>query len=233
MNERIIWDFLYDKIKNQYGVAGLMGNLFVESRLTPNRLQNTYKKKLGMTDDEYTSAVDNGSYVNFVRDSAGYGLVQWTYWSRKEELLKYAKKVNKSIGNLEMQLEFLWLELQKYKTCLNVLKTATNVKEASDIVCTSYERPADQSEKGKQNRANYGNMYYLMFATKETSCHKSVFITTDKVNIRKGNGKEYDRITMANAASSFEYVATSQNNWHAIKLRDQVAWVSGEFSKVR
>lgn len=65
---------------NDFGVAGLMGNLFAESGLNPKNLQNTYEKKLGMTDAEYTAAVDSGSYSNFVKDSAGYGLAQWTYW---------------------------------------------------------------------------------------------------------------------------------------------------------
>lgn len=40
----------------------------------PNNLQNVYNNKLGKTDAEYTAAVDNGSYGNFVKDSAGYGL---------------------------------------------------------------------------------------------------------------------------------------------------------------
>ena len=44
-----------------------------------------------MTDAEYTAAVDSGSYTNFVRDSAGYGLAQWTYYSRKQALYDYAK----------------------------------------------------------------------------------------------------------------------------------------------
>ena len=65
----------------------------------------------GMTDLEYTKAVDDGSYTNFVRDSAGYGLAQWAYWSRKQELLEYAQKVGTSIADLGMQLEFMWLSL--------------------------------------------------------------------------------------------------------------------------
>lgn len=56
---------------------------YAESGLMPNNLQNTYNNKLGKTDAEYTAAVDNGSYGNFVKDSAGYGLAQWTYWSEK------------------------------------------------------------------------------------------------------------------------------------------------------
>ena len=72
-NEEKIWNYLYEKIKNPFGVAGLMGNMMAESGLQPNNLQNTYEKSLGFTDEEYTKAVDNGSYTNFVNDKAGYG----------------------------------------------------------------------------------------------------------------------------------------------------------------
>ena len=45
-----------------------------------------------MDDKQYTAAVDNGSYKNFVNDSAGYGLAQWTYSSRKQ-VRKMFKKI--------------------------------------------------------------------------------------------------------------------------------------------
>ena len=60
MNEKRIWDFLMARLGNAFGTAGLMGNLYAESALNPKNLQNTYEKKLGMTDNSYTAAVDNG-----------------------------------------------------------------------------------------------------------------------------------------------------------------------------
>jgi hypothetical protein len=84
-----MWDYFKSKGLNDYGVAGLMGNLQAESGLRPTNLQNTYEKSLGMTDAEYTAAVDAGTYTNFVNDKAGYGLAQWTYWSLKQEMLNY------------------------------------------------------------------------------------------------------------------------------------------------
>ena len=65
-------------------------------------LQNTYEKKLDLSDVQYTAKVDDGSYTNFVKDSAGYGLAQWTYWSRKQALQEYAKASGKSVGDLDM-----------------------------------------------------------------------------------------------------------------------------------
>jgi hypothetical protein len=46
-------------------------------------MEDQYQSKLGYDDDSYTSAVDNGTYTNFVTDAVGYGLAQWTYWTRK------------------------------------------------------------------------------------------------------------------------------------------------------
>lgn len=106
-NEERIWNYLIGEGLSKAGAAGLMGNLFAESGLSPKNLQNTYEKKLGFTDDSYTAAVDSGSYQNFVRDSAGYGLAQWTFWSRKQNMLDFARAAGKSIGDLEME-EILW-----------------------------------------------------------------------------------------------------------------------------
>lgn len=169
-NEECIWNYLVGKGMSSAGAAGLMGNLYAESALNTKNLQNSYEKKLGHTDDSYTDAVDNGSYSNFVRDSAGYGLAQWTYWSRKQNMLEFARAAGKSIGDLEMQLDFLFKELSSgYKTVLSVLKTATTVKAASDSVLLNYERPADQSDAVKEKRARYGQDYYDKYAKAATT----------------------------------------------------------------
>lgn len=164
-NDKTIWEFLKSQGLNDFGAAGLMGNLFAESGLSPTNLQNTYNNKLNMTDDEYTSAVDTGSYGNFVHDSAGYGLAQWTFWSRKQALYNYAKSTGKSIGDLTMQLEFLFQELSSgYKNVLSTLKSATSVLQASNCVLLQFERPADQSTSAQNKRASYGENYYNKFA---------------------------------------------------------------------
>lgn len=158
-NEEIIWNFLYKRLKNPYGTAGLMGNLFAESSLNPT-LANGVKKKTGMTNTEYTAAVDKGTYTTFTKDSIAYGLAQWCYAARKEKLYAKIKSMAVSIGDINGQLEYLWEELQGYKTVINTLYSAKTIREASDIVLTRYEKPANQSEGVKQMRARYGQNYY-------------------------------------------------------------------------
>ena len=168
-NAKVIWDRLYAAIQNPYGVAGVMGNFYAESALKSTNLQNTYEKKLGMTDEEYTAAVDNGSYTNFVHDSAGYGLFQATYWSIKESLLKFAKSKGVSIGDRDMQVDwFLQAMKNEYKAIWSVLTTAKTVREASDAVLLKFERPADQSEAVQKKRAEYGQTYYDKYARTAT-----------------------------------------------------------------
>ena len=167
MSEKTIWEYLKAQGLTDAGAAGLMGNLYAESGLRPNNLQNSYEGKLGMADAEYTEMVDRGTYANFGNDRAGYGLAQWTYPSRKAALLAYAKAARKSIGDLEMQLGFLMQELSTgYKTVLNVLRTTVSVREASDIVLLQFERPADQSEARRKQRAEYGQKYFDKYAKK-------------------------------------------------------------------
>lgn len=162
--EKQIWDFLKGKGLNSFAVAGIMGNLKDESNLDPQNLQNVYETSLGLSDAEYTRRVDNGAYTNFVHDSAGYGLAQWTYYSRKQNLLAYAKETGRSIGNLQMQLEFLWKELQGYTVVMSTLGAAKTVKQASNIILTGYERPANQGDAVQNRRAKYGEGFYAKYA---------------------------------------------------------------------
>lgn len=166
-NEEKIWIYLMDKIRNAYGVASMMGNLYAESGLQPNNLQNSYERSLGFTDDEYVRAIDNGTYTKdqFIYDQAGAFLAQWTFWTRKKALYEYAKSQGKSIGDLEVQLNFLYKELTtSFPSVLSALKNATSILEASNIVLMKFECPADQSVAVQNKRAEFGQKYYDKYA---------------------------------------------------------------------
>ena len=185
-----IWDYMMNIIGNPYGVAGLMGNLLAESAMRSNNMQDSYQNRLGYNDVTYTAAVDDGSYTNFVKDGVGYGLAQWTYYTRKQALLNYAKSKNKSIGDLTMQLEFLCKELNGgFKSVLNDLKGATSVLEASNSVLFKFEAPADQSEAMQKTRASYGQGYYDKYADKtvtNTPSVESKFKVGDEIKLVAG-----------------------------------------------
>ena len=193
-NAEKIWTHLKSFGLNDYGVAGLMGNLYAESGLNPMNLQNSFEKTLGYTDASYTNAVDNGSYSNFVRDSAGYGLAQWTYWSRKNALLAFCKAAGTSIGDLDMQLDFLMKELSEgYAGVLNVLKNATSVFEASNVVLLQFERPANQGVSVQNKRAEYGQKYFDRFSSDEDLSvdEFSNLFNEMRNSLRDNDGSEY------------------------------------------
>ena len=165
---RKIWNKLCAAGLTEAGAAGLMGNLKAESDLDPCNVQNTFERKIGYDDRGYTEAVDFGSYPDFANDGAGYGLAQWTYPARKAALLAFAKARQRSIGDLDLQLDFLLHELRSdYPALFHQLCTASDVRAASDAVLTQFERPADMSESVKAKRAGFAGAFLREFGGQE------------------------------------------------------------------
>lgn len=218
-NDEKIWNYLKSKGLNDFGIAGLMGNLRAESGLNPKNLQNSYETKLSFSDDEYTSKIDDGSYTNFIKDKAGYGLAQWTWWTRKQNLINYAKSQKKSIGDLEMQLNFLWKELSEgYKSVLNTLKSATSVLQASNAVLLQFEKPANQSKAVQDKRAQYGQEYYEKFSNKggnsmSYSRQKVVDLAESWVGKNEKDGTYKSIIDIYNTQKTFPRGTKMQYGW--------------------
>ena len=96
-----LWDMFIDRGLSEAGSAGVIANLQAESALSSHNLQNVYEDILGMSDWEYVAAVDSGaySYDRFVYDEAGFGLPQFTYFTRKANFLDAAQNIGCSIEN--------------------------------------------------------------------------------------------------------------------------------------
>lgn len=215
-NSDIIFEVLYKKIGNTYGVAGLMGNLYAESGLVFNKLENLCRKrlkeikKIHYTDEEYTDCVDSGkiSRAEFLnplpRKQYGYGLVQWTTPNRKAGLYDLAKKRGVSIADPKLQLDFLIYELEKkYPSVYRGLISATSVRAASDKVLIDFEAPASKYNNGTQLlRASYGNTYYNKYKN-------HVIKNTNKYQIgwnKSTDGKWWYAKTTDSYAIGWEYI---------------------------
>ena len=149
--------------------------------------------------------MDGGTYTNFARDSAGYGLAQWTYHTRKTALLDFARRAKRSIGDLEMQLDFLMDELvMSYPAVLNTLKSTKSVRTASDIVLLKFEQPANQEEAVKQKRAQYSQTYYNRYAkgdamTEQEMRAKIVSIAQSYIGCNERDGSHKKIIDLYNS----------------------------------
>lgn len=165
-NAEKIWNFCKSKGMNDYGASVVLANMDAESGLNPKNLQDSYEESLGFDDETYTALVDNGVYTKtqFVYDRAGYSLCQWTFWSRKKAMYEFVKAKGKSIGDLETVLEFFYKEIsESYYSVLTVLKTATSIQQANNIMVSKYECPENIAEAQKK-RETIANTYYARFA---------------------------------------------------------------------
>lgn len=161
-NALTIWQFFKAQGLTDAGAAAMLGNLFAESSLNPQNVEDEQEPKINYNDKSYTEAVDSGKYKNFEKDGVGYGLAQWTFSTRKEGLLKYIKSKGVSIGDLKAQLEYLVTE-GEYKKVEDLLKTTNSIKEASDRVLIDFENPEDKSETAKEKRRGFCQTYYNQY----------------------------------------------------------------------
>ena len=173
---RTVWAYIC-KYMTPEGAAGVMGNLYAESGIIPNRVETlclTRLKEAGKvyTNATYTAFVDDGTitkaqFLNPLPGKQyGYGLAQWTSPGRKGALYDLCRSRKVSIGNLQAQLDYLMVELRgTYKAVLDVLTTTKNVRTASDKFLMDFEQPATPD---KETRYKYSMEVYNALATTPT-----------------------------------------------------------------
>ncbi len=166
--EQFIWDFLLEITENPAGAAGIMSNLYYESRLDPTATETGANLPKELEGYAYTLAVDEGNYEAFAEDRIGYGLAQWTDPTRKAALLQKAREEGKSIGDLELQLEFIAEELDRFNMMYR-LSTTDSIRFASEYVLVNYEHPNIQDESIKEKRVSQGIAYYKKFTNPRES----------------------------------------------------------------
>ncbi len=160
--------YIYNKCRlagmTYNGAIGLLGNLQGEtSDFDPMSCETMYLNRYGLTDAEYTRRADDGEKIHgdyyFTHDSAGYGIVQWTWWARKKGLLDYAKSKGKSVGDLDIQIEYMIKELiESYTSVWKVLTTTDSYYEAVKHCVITYEKPANQAD-AITKRTNYAKAW--------------------------------------------------------------------------
>lgn len=162
---RSIYSWLYALFGNPYGASCIMGNIWIESASTFDGriIQGQTEATLDTICQPYVDAINNGtiSRNQFAHDSqggGGFGLCQWTWYTRKEGLYDYCfNNGYNNIGLNVMQVQWIHEEMQNgYSSTYNAVITATeqNMFDVTRAVMINYESPRDQSYAKQVDRFN-------------------------------------------------------------------------------
>lgn len=143
-----VWNFLIEQGYSEIAVAGLMGNIHQESGgFNP-------------------AIVENGG------SGEGIGLIQWSF-GRRDKLESYAQARGKDWSDVELQLDYLLMELQggsQYaedgwngnRQAQVAWENASTTEEAATIFCDEFERP-NEKWKRLDVRKSWAAKYYEQF----------------------------------------------------------------------
>ena len=243
---------IYRTLTQIYGytdiaTAAIMGNLQYESGLRSNNAENLYvgNNTSGTEDKDvaYTNMMNNNRAAFCDKDVAwsgatngsslsgrqrdgyvGYGLAQWTWWSRKAVLWDMAHEAGVSIDDVGIQLKVLDYELSDgYKSCKNIMQSTNDLTVATTAFLKQYEKPADQSDSVVAKRTAAALSYYNTYSGStysdnsvqiETNCNQMVVIKKDNISLYK------EPKTTANS------IATLQNGQVVTRINNSGQYVS-------
>ena len=136
---KYIYKYLRKKLKtNKKQACAILGNIYVET-------WHTYSSLIlqGSSEPAFWYVKKYDAY-----DSKGWGILQWTYFTRKEALLKYVKKANNkhrtqslNVGDLIVQLEYFNKERKSaYKNKWKIFKGKKEIADMVNSFCKDYEQ---------------------------------------------------------------------------------------------
>ena len=131
-----IWDMLHKVGFNDIGAAGVMGNMMKESNLYPDIVQG----------DPPTHAPEITC-----DGQTGYGLCQWTYLSRQQGLVDFARQNNTSTSDPALQVSYI---VHEYPDLPSQCNNCNSPSAAAMMFHEIYEGSADGAE-GKMKRQQW------------------------------------------------------------------------------
>lgn len=136
-------------------------NYFVEKGLTPEQSSGI----VGNLAQESTINLDSS-----IENSIGaFGIAQWL-GSRRTDLNKFAKDNNRQPDEFNLQLDFIWHELNTTeKRAFKALKQTNTPQAAAEVFVNKFERSGEKKgDKGFDRRVNYASQFYSQFNTNIT-----------------------------------------------------------------
>ena len=157
---------------NDAGVSALMGNIWHESGGTfDGRIVQGYTEAdlngfcQDYTDDVNDGTISESQFVNGGPNGGGYGLCQWTYYTRKQGLYDFNLSGGyNNIGDNTMQTNYIHQEFPGYTTSYTALLSATenNIDSVTETIELNYFGPADPyaslADRQQDAREIYNNL---------------------------------------------------------------------------
>lgn len=167
MAKEDLWIAIRNKGYSPKATAVILGHATAESGCESDRVQGDFSANRTLS-KQYTAQVDNGvidryAFAHAGPNGGGYGLVQWTYFSRKNGLYDTARRLGVSIGSEKAAVEWLDAELHQaeYAPVLAALENdAMSIREMSDVFMYRFEKPYDQSDAACAYRASLAQQIY-------------------------------------------------------------------------
>jgi hypothetical protein len=154
-----IWNYLINEFGlSEMHAAAIMGNIQQESNFSATNAQNSY----GYPEDNDVEYIDKYA----IKDNIGWGLIQWTYYTRKQGLLDYAVSKGASVGDITIQLEYLSYEVYDgpYKSKFQTFLQITDIDEATVYFCKEIEQAGTPHE---ENRKRYAQNILDKFSSEQ------------------------------------------------------------------
>ena len=140
-------------------VAGIMGNMEAESNCEACRVQGDFSAT--RTISKVYAEKFNTYPTECFMDAKGWGLCQWTYYTRKEDLYQFCHDRGVGVEDEAAQVAFFLYEIKRdYSATFAAIQSAPDIRTAAYQMCHNYERPAVDNI---DTRAKYGEQIYVQF----------------------------------------------------------------------
>lgn len=228
-NQEKIWFYFRNLGYSEAATAGAMGNMGTETGGTydPRIVQGDIP--FSQFSIDYTNKVDSGkiSKNDFMRNGpngGGYGLVQFTYYTRKETLYDHAKETSTSIGDLKTQLETImkefedWKKTQTYKTWKGC-NSESEIDTATIEFMNGYEKPGTPHES---ERKKYAHEIYKRFHGKSAPSESSISSSSNSLISSAKKVKKY----ISSKGYRYGALGSKVENWKNSRTIDCSSYVS-------
>jgi Phage tail lysozyme len=200
------------------GAAGIVGNLWAESGVLPNRIEGSQLAT------PWRSKNFQGQWTDFTAEQVmnrhsqkrqgprypGIGLAQWTSAKRRRGLFEHLFQ-GRPLGaailfNLEAQVDYLVTELQGAYAAVNaiLIMPDVTVNAASDEVVYGFETPGALLSKQGRRLARHHPNVQAVFAQRRVHAQRAlqVFITALLTEIKPPLVNPTDGLTEKNEATT-------------------------------